>query len=239
MPDTTDNFGLRYPLDSDSIDTAGDIRRLAEDVDAALPSIIYGTGRPDAPVLPGTEGDKYICTDPDNNFGAREWRYTGGKWICERGKYSHLIGQADGDVLLGNVTVRWSRSDGMGLCAFRFRPGDNYNPNGSPQQVMLPPVGFRRGFHESQDNGLTYEMASWGVYMLSPPTKSIMSLMTTAITVYGGIATSAGVDVSITYVAEDEWPSAVPTVISPTLLSQEQAVREHEELKALEAERNA
>ena len=88
MSDTTDNFGLRYPLDSDSIDTAGDIQRLAEDVDGALPRITYGTGRPDVdPVLPGNEGDGYICTNPGlaSNYGAEEWRYTDGEWRCIKG----------------------------------------------------------------------------------------------------------------------------------------------------------
>ena len=76
----TTNYNLRFPKDKAPIDTAGDIKRLAEDVDGALPRITYGTGRPDSPAIAGTEGDKYICTDPDSNFGAREWRYTGTGW---------------------------------------------------------------------------------------------------------------------------------------------------------------
>ena len=105
MPDTTDNFGLRYPLDTDSIDTAGDIQRLAEDVDGALgsdvvlrdgaarPTKYVGTGRPDGrggddeEAIVANAGDTYTCTDPDGagNYGAREWQYDGSLWHCVEG----------------------------------------------------------------------------------------------------------------------------------------------------------
>ena len=91
----TTNHNLRYPTDAAPIDTAGDIQRLAEDVDGALPSIntldttpIYGTGRPDTDMPDtGNEGDRYICTNPGAaaNYGAEEWRHTDGEWRCIKG----------------------------------------------------------------------------------------------------------------------------------------------------------
>ena len=97
----TPNYNLRFPKDGAKIDTAGDIQRLAEDVDAALldkaddsalPLIIYGTGRPDtetslndAPV-----GVQYIFTGDqtqlDAVFGARVWRKTPTGWVCVEGE---------------------------------------------------------------------------------------------------------------------------------------------------------
>ena len=83
MPDeygATPNYGLRFPNGNAPIDTAGDIKRLAEDVDGAIG--LKGPGRPDgrggeaeydAPI-----GTVFTCTQPDTqgatgNYGAIQW----------------------------------------------------------------------------------------------------------------------------------------------------------------------
>ena len=93
MPDeepygTTPNYSLRFPNGTAPVDVAGDIANLANDVDGALSRVTYGTGRPDIDMPDaGKEGDRYICTDPDGpgNYGAEEWRYTDGAWVCIKG----------------------------------------------------------------------------------------------------------------------------------------------------------
>ncbi len=109
MPDTTDNHSLRYPLDTDSIDTAGDIQRLAEDVDGGLsidvdadgrtdfgttgpPLRLHGAGRPDGKggfdLIEAPLGSTYTWTgdDQDAVWGARIWsKHPLGMWVCDVG----------------------------------------------------------------------------------------------------------------------------------------------------------
>lgn len=91
MADTTyewtgpNDTGLPWPTEDSPPDGSAQIKKLAESI------AIYGDGRPDDPALPGNEGDKYICTDPDSNFGAREWRYTSDKWICVEGQTPRYV----------------------------------------------------------------------------------------------------------------------------------------------------
>ena len=43
MADTTDIYGIRFPQDGDSIDTAGDIQQLAETSEVALAGLNWDT----------------------------------------------------------------------------------------------------------------------------------------------------------------------------------------------------
>ena len=99
MADTTyewtggsEGNGLPYPTEDSPPDGAGQIKKLAEEVDGALPyAFITGTDRPDGrgddvAITGVAEGTKYICTEPENNFGAREWTFIDGGWRCTLGK---------------------------------------------------------------------------------------------------------------------------------------------------------
>lgn len=134
MPDTTDIYGIRFPQDGDSIDTAGDMRQLAETSEIALagvnwdtatdeqkaavaastaPVSLFGAGRPDAAGdnIQAPTGSTYTWTgsDPDTVFGARAWRKTPDAWVVEGGYYECTLvqGQPFGLTGLGNITWRF------------------------------------------------------------------------------------------------------------------------------------
>lgn len=156
MPDeygATPNYSLRFPTDGAPIDTAGDIQRLAEDVDGALGGVkplsdrfIYGAGRPDtdpqyadAPI-----GTRYICTAPDSdtNLGAREWIYVKyseslSRWEVTAGVYRWVVPQehlgenwvGKGDGSQNSVTVSPNQVTVTGWCMTTNDGADDGSPN--------------------------------------------------------------------------------------------------------------
>lgn len=122
MADTTDIYGIRFPQDGDSIDTAGDMQQLAETSEIALggvnwdtatqeqkdavaastaPVSLFGAGRPDAAGdnIQAPVGSVYTCTDPndaaDKNLGARVWRRTVDGWAVAEGNYHATVANTD------------------------------------------------------------------------------------------------------------------------------------------------